>query len=122
VHHRHFCQTTCAACVVTARGLHCSRCRQLHRLTRRSIAGQSACTQIFFSLGVGYGGLIAFASYNPPQEDIVRDAMLLSVGNCATSVIAGFAIFSILVRTPALCGVTSPACLLRRSIQLRLGT
>ena len=35
----------------------------------------AACTQIFFSLGVGYDGLMSFASYNPSDEDLVTDAL-----------------------------------------------
>lgn len=34
-----------------------------------------AGTQIFFSLGLGFGGLIAFASYNPVNNNCKKDAM-----------------------------------------------
>jgi hypothetical protein len=57
---------------------------------------QKAATQIFYSLGVGFGSLIAFGSYNPKDEDIVFDALLIPLINSGTSVYAGFAIFSLL--------------------------
>ncbi|XP_030650050.1 sodium-dependent noradrenaline transporter [Chanos chanos] len=55
-----------------------------------------AATQIFYSLGAGFGVLIAFSSYNKFDNNCYRDAMLTSTVNCVTSFVSGFAIFSVL--------------------------
>ncbi|XP_069766171.1 sodium-dependent neutral amino acid transporter B(0)AT3-like isoform X2 [Narcine bancroftii] len=55
-----------------------------------------AATQIFFSLSLGYGGLIAFSSYNSVKNDCEVDAVTVAVINSFTSIFASIPIFSIL--------------------------
>jgi len=56
----------------------------------------AAYGQIFFSLSLGFGIMIAYASYLPKKSDINTNAWVVSFANCATSFFAGFAVFSIL--------------------------
>ena len=56
----------------------------------------SALSQLFFSLSVGQGSIINYASYNPFKHDIYRDGLILSCTDTLTSILAGSTIFSIL--------------------------
>jgi len=56
----------------------------------------SAYGQIFFTLSIGFGIMIAYASYLPKKSNLVRNAFITSVVNCLYSFIAGFAVFSVL--------------------------
>ena len=55
-----------------------------------------AGTQIFFSFGLGFGGLIAFSSYNPPNNNCFRDAVTVGLLNAGTAMFASIVVFSVL--------------------------
>ena len=55
-----------------------------------------AATQMFFTLSLGFGALISFASYMPIKNNCVRDAYTVVLINCGTSIFAGIVVFSIL--------------------------
>ena len=57
---------------------------------------QAAFTQVFFSLSVGFGVMIAYASFLPPKSDVVNNAFIIGLADAATAFVGGFAVFSAL--------------------------
>ncbi|XP_016906099.1 sodium- and chloride-dependent transporter XTRP3 isoform X2 [Apis cerana] len=55
-----------------------------------------AATQVFYSFGLAFGSLIAFGSYNTPDNHCVRDVILVSCCNAFTAIYASVVIFAIL--------------------------
>ena len=56
----------------------------------------AAFGQIFFTLSLGFGIMITYASYLPKDSDIVGYGLKTSLANCAYSIFAGFAVFGTL--------------------------
>ncbi|XP_033474374.2 sodium- and chloride-dependent GABA transporter ine isoform X1 [Epinephelus lanceolatus] len=54
----------------------------------------NAAAQVFNSIGIAFGSMISMASYNKFNNNILRDALIVSITNSFTSILAGFVIFS----------------------------
>ncbi|KAI5646570.1 sodium:neurotransmitter symporter family domain-containing protein [Phthorimaea operculella] len=65
-----------------------------------------AASQVFYSFGVTCGSLITLASYSDFKNNCLFDAVFVSLSNFATSIYAGFAIFSVLGFQAQLMGVS----------------
>ena len=57
---------------------------------------KGAFSQMFFTLSLGFGIMMAYASYLPRKNDDVLSATTISFLNCSFEYIAGLAIFSLL--------------------------
>ena len=57
---------------------------------------KDAATQMFYTLGMGFGTLITFASYMPKNNQCVRDTYTVVLINCGTSIFSGIVVFTIL--------------------------
>lgn len=57
---------------------------------------REAATQVFFALGLGFGGVIAFSSYNKVDNNCHFDAVLVSLINFFTSILATLVVFAVL--------------------------
>jgi NSS family neurotransmitter:Na+ symporter len=56
----------------------------------------AAYGQVFYSLSVGFGIMIAYASFLPKRSNLVRDALLIATGDAMTAIVGGFAVFGAL--------------------------
>jgi len=57
-------------------------------------AWPDAVAQVFFSLGVTFGVMTAYASYNPVKQGVQTDAIVCALGDVLSSFIAGFFVFA----------------------------
>lgn len=55
-----------------------------------------AYSQVFFSLTIGFGVQITYASFLPKDADVVNNAFLVSLADAATAFVGGFAVFATL--------------------------
>ncbi|RLC51264.1 MAG: sodium-dependent transporter [Candidatus Cloacimonadota bacterium] len=53
----------------------------------------TAYGQIFYSLSIGFGIMIAYASFLPKDAEIINSSIIITLSNCSTSFIGGFAVF-----------------------------
>jgi len=56
----------------------------------------AAVSQIFFTLSLAFGIMIAYASYNKETSDISKNAYVTALVNSAVSLFSGFVVFSVL--------------------------
>lgn len=56
----------------------------------------AAFTQVFFSLSLGFGVMIAYASFLPRKTNIINNALVISLLDAATAFVGGLVVFSTL--------------------------
>lgn len=56
----------------------------------------AAASQIFFTLSIAFGIMIAYASFRHESSDITKTAVVTAVANSAISIVAGLAVFATL--------------------------
>ncbi len=55
-----------------------------------------AIAQVFFTLSLAFGVMIAYSSYRDEQEDVARDTWITALANSAISLLSGFVVFGVL--------------------------
>ncbi len=56
----------------------------------------AACSQIFYSLSLAFGIMVAYGSYKDRDDDITQDAWITALLDSGTSIFAGFVVFGVL--------------------------
>lgn len=68
---------------------------KVSQLSSNPSVWSEAVTQIFFSIGVTFGYITAYSSYNKRNSPVFSNSLIISLSNSAYSIIAGFAVFAI---------------------------
>ncbi|CAG2158725.1 unnamed protein product, partial [Oppiella nova] len=55
---------------------------------------RDAAVQVFYSFGIGGGGMITYASYNRFTDPVVRHSLLVGIGDFLTSIFCGSVVFA----------------------------
>lgn len=56
----------------------------------------AAASQIFFTLSLAFGIMVAYASFNKETQDVTGDSYITAIINSAISLFAGFVVFAVL--------------------------
>ena len=65
----------------------------------------AAVSQVFFSLTVGFGVMIAYGSFIDDKTDIVKNAWIIGIADALTAILGGFAVFGALGHKAMIDGV-----------------
>ncbi|XP_042903871.1 sodium- and chloride-dependent GABA transporter 1-like [Parasteatoda tepidariorum] len=57
---------------------------------------QDAAIQVFYSFGIAGGGMITYASYNKFNNNLIKDVIIIGMGDMLTSIFSGLVVFSML--------------------------
>ena len=57
---------------------------------------RAAFAQIFFSLSLAFGIMIAYSSYNKKDSDIAKNAFIVGIADAVIAILAGFVVFATL--------------------------
>ena len=56
----------------------------------------AAASQIFFSLSIGFGGMVAFASKQKRDSNVIQNVLIITTVNCCVSLSTGINVFSVM--------------------------
>ncbi|XP_054159838.1 sodium- and chloride-dependent glycine transporter 1-like [Oppia nitens] len=60
------------------------------------VVWRDAAVQVFYSFGIGGGGMITYASYNRFNDPVVRHSLLVGIGDFLTSIFCGSVVFAMI--------------------------
>lgn len=63
-------------------------------LTKRGDVWSTAVSQIFYSIGIGFGVLASYGSHMPRDENTFKNSCVIAISNSIFSIVAGFAVFA----------------------------